>query len=340
MADLRTHYMGLELKNPVIAGASNLVTDVYKLRKLEEAGVAAFVYKSLFEEQVHLENLENYELKTEYEERNAEQVTLFPNSHSVLESPDDYFLNLRKARDTVSVPLFASVNAINEEVWVDYAIKAEATGVDGLELNFYSIPVEAGKSRETIEKIQVETLRKVKAAVKIPVSVKLSPFYTNPVSFIAELDKAGADGVVIFNRMLQPDIDIFTEQHTMPYNLSNSDDNKLTLRFTGMLFSSIRASVCSSTGIFSGNDVIKMILAGADAVQVVSTIYRNGVDVIKSIIEETSKWMEGHGYENIEAFRGKLSLKNAENKLPYTRAQYIDFMMNSGDIMKKFKTLS
>lgn len=340
MADLRTKYMGIELKSPIIAGASNLVTDLHALRKLEEAGVAAIVYKSLFEEQVELENLELSELRTEYEERNAEQITLFPNSHSVQESPDDYLFNLKKARETVSVPLFASLNAISDKVWVEYAVKVAATGIDGLELNFYSLPDESGKERLTIEARQLETLRKVKAAVKIPVSVKLSPYYTNPVKFIGDLDSAGADAIVIFNRLLQPDIDIFEEKHTMPYNLSNSEDNRLPLRFAGMLYDNIKASVCTSTGVYSGNDVIKMILAGADAVQAVSTIYRNGTDVIGSMNDEVSKWMDGHGYKTIDDFRGKLSLKKSSNKLPYKRAQYIDYMMNSSDIIKKYKTLN
>ncbi len=340
MADLRTKYMGIELKSPIIAGASNLVTDIHKLRKLEESGVAAIVYKSLFEEQVELENLELYELKTEYEHRHAEQVTLFPNSQSVPESPDDYLLHLRKAREALSIPLFASLNAVRDEVWVEYAVKAAETGVDGLELNFYSLPDESGSDRESIEMQQVETLRKVKAAVKIPVAVKLTPYYTNTLRFISGLDKAGADAVVVFNRLIQPDIDIFAEQHTMPYNLSSSDDNRLPLRFTGMLHGNVKASVCTSTGVYSANDVVKMILAGADAVQVVSTLYRNGVEVVKSMNEEIEKWMEGHGYSNLDSFRGKLSMKKSENKLPYTRAQYIDFLLNSGDIMKKYRALS
>ncbi len=340
MADLRTKYMGLELKSPIIAGASNLVTDIHKLRKLEEAGIGAIVYKSLFEEQVELENLELFELRTEYEHRHAEQVTLFPNSQAVPESPDDYLLNLRKAREAVSVPLFASLNAVSDEVWVEYAAKAADTGVDGLELNFYSLPDESGDDRATIEKKQVETLRKVKAAVKIPVAVKLTPYYTNTLRFIAELDRAGADAVVVFNRLLQPDIDIFSETHTMPYNLSSSEDNRLPLRFTGMLHGNVGASVCTSTGVYSANDVIKVLLAGADAVQVVSTLYRNGVEVVKSMNEEIEKWMDGHDYAAIDSFRGKLSMKKSDNKLPYTRAQYIDFMMNSGDIMKKYRALS
>jgi dihydroorotate dehydrogenase (fumarate) len=332
--------MGIELKNPVIAGASNLVTDIVNLKKLEEAGSAAIVYKSLFEEQVQLENLQLYELKTEYEDRNAEMITLFPNSHSVPSSPLDYLLSLKKARDAVSIPLIASLNAITDDVWVEYAVKIAETGVDGLELNFNTLPADTGSKPGTIEKKQTETLRKVKSSVSIPVSVKLSPFYTDLSGFISGLDNAGTDGVVIFNRLLQPDIDIFSVKHVFPYNLSSSDDNKLPLRYTGMLYGNIKASICATTGIYSGNDVIKMILAGADAVQVVSTLYRNGIDVISSIIEDISKWMEVHGYESPEGFRGKLSFRKAENKLPYQRAQYIDFMMNAGDILRKYRALS
>jgi dihydroorotate dehydrogenase (fumarate) len=332
--------MGLELKSPIIAGASNLSMDIHKLHKLEEAGVAAIVYKSLFEEQVQLENLELSELKTEYEHRHAEQVTLFPNSQSVPESPDDYLLHLRKAREAISIPLIASLNAVTDEVWVDYARKIEQTGVAGIELNFYSLPEEASGEHGAIERRQVETLRKVKDAVKIPVSVKLTSYYTNAMAFITELDKAGADAVVVFNRLLQPDIDIYTEKHTMPANLSSSEDHRLPLRFTGMLHGNIKASVCTSTGIYSANDVIKMLLAGADVVQVVSTLYRNGEDVIRSMTEEVGKWMDNRGYKNLDSFRGKLSMKKSENKFAYTRAQYIDFMMNSGDIMKKYRALS
>ena len=339
MSDLRTTYMGIELKSPIIAGASNLVTDIHNLRKLEEAGIGAIVYKSLFEEQVQFENLEVSELKTEYEERHAEQITLFPRSGSMSESPNEYLLNLKKAREAVSVPLFASLNALTDDVWVEYAVKIAETGVSGIELNFYSLPDDSGDQGMTIEKLYAETLRKVKAAVKIPVAVKLSPYYTNPVTFINDLDKAGADGIVIFNRLLQPDIDIFEEKHTMPYNFSSSDDNRLPLRYAGMLHGNIRASVSTSTGVYSGNDVVKMLLAGADTVQVVSTMYRNGIEVVKSMNEEVARWMDGHGYKTIDAFRGKLSLKKAENKMPYRRAQYIDLMVNSEDIMKKLKSL-
>jgi len=339
MADLRTHYMGLELKNPIIAGASSLTTDTEKLKKMEAAGASAIVYKSLFEEQVQLENLELFELKTEYEDRNAEMVTLFPNSSSVPSSPTEYLLKLRRAREAVTIPLFASLNALNDDTWIEYAIKVAETGINGIELNFYTLPVDSGVMRDTIESKQTETFRKVKGAVNIPVAVKLSPFYTNPLQFISALDKAGADAIVIFNRLLQPDVDIYNERHTFPYNLSSSEDLRLPLRFTGILYGNINASVCSTTGIYSGGDVIKMILAGADAVQVVSVMYRNGIDALRSMTEEIEKWMDAKGYADTDSFRGKLSLKDTRLKLTYQRAQYLDFMMNAGDILKKYRII-
>lgn len=339
MADLRTRYMGMELKNPIIAGASNLTTDTENLKKMEAAGASAIVYKSLFEEQVQLENLELFELKTEYEDRNAEMVTLFPNSHSVPSSPTEYLLQLRRAREAVTIPLFASLNALNDDTWIEYAIRVAETGINGIELNFYTLPVESGVKRDTIESKQTETLLKVKGAVNIPVAVKLSPFYTNPLQFISALDKAGADAIVIFNRLLQPDVDIYNERHTFPYNLSNSEDNRLPLRFAGILYGNTNASVCSTTGIYSGGDVIKMILAGADAVQVVSAMYRNGIDTVRSMTEEIEKWMDAKGYADTDSFRGKLSLKDTRLKQTYHRAQYLDYMMNAGDILKKYRII-
>jgi dihydroorotate dehydrogenase (fumarate) len=339
MANLTTKYMGLELKNPVIVGANNLTTNIDNLKRIEKAGAAAIVYKSLFEEQIQLENLELYEQKTEYEERNAEMITLFPNSRSESKYPTDHLLKLKKAKESVSIPVFASLNAINNETWVDYARKIEETGVDGIELNFYTVPEKPDKEYEDIEKKQLKILKQVKSAVSIPVSVKLSPFYTNPLQVISGLDKAGANGFVLFNRLFQPDINIDTEKHYSPFNLSNKEDNRLPMRFAGLLYGKIGASICANTGIFNGNDVIKMILAGSDCVQIVSTLYLNQIEVIGSIINEIEKWMDSKGYNSIDGFKGKLSRENSENKLPYSRAQYIDFMMTTTEILNKYKVI-
>ncbi len=340
MADLKTKYLGLELKNPIIVGASNIVTNPENLKRIEKAGAAAIVYKSLFEEQIQFENLELFERMTEYEERNAEMITLFPNSKSDPSYPEEHLLNLKRAKESLSIPVIASLNAINDETWIEYARKIEETGVDAIELNFYTVPEKFDKGYEEIEKKQVKTLSAVKAAVKIPVSVKLSPFYTNPLSFISDLDKAGADGVVLFNRLFQPDIDIETEKHQFPFNLSNSEDKRLPLRFAGLLYGNVRASICTNTGILSGKDVIKMILAGTDCVQVVSTLYLNQIEVISSIVHEIEKWMDLKGYNNIDDYKGKLSRKRSENELPYRRAQYFDFIMSTSEILKKYKIIN
>jgi dihydroorotate dehydrogenase (fumarate) len=340
MADLRTKYMGLELKNPIIVGASNLASNLQNLKRLEDAGAAAIVYKSVFEEQVQLENLEFYERKTEYEERHAEMITLFPSSKAEDLDIGSHLIAIKEAKQSVSIPVFASINALLNETWVDFAKQLEKTGVDGLELNFYTLPEKTYVDFVNIEKFQVEVLRDVKAAVKIPVSVKLSPFYTNPLKLISELDNAGADAVIMFNRLFQPDIDIQTEKHNFPYSLSNSEDNRLPLRFAGLVFNTIKASVCTNSGIIWGSDVIKMILAGSDAVQVVSTLYLNKLEVIGSMLDDIEKWMDKKGYSTIDSFKGKLSKKNSENKLPYERAQYIDFMANTSSILSKYKTIN
>ena len=339
MANLQTKYMGLDLKNPIIVGANNLVTNTDNLKRIEKAGAAAIVYKSLFEEQIQLEDLELSELRTEYEERNAEMITLFPNSKSDYSFPEEHFLNLKRAKESVTIPVIASLNAINNDTWVEYAKKIEETGVDAIELNFYTVPEKFNEEFEDVEKKQTETLIKVKAAVSIPVSVKLSPFYTNPLKLIHNMDEAGANGFVLFNRLFQPDIDINSEKPLYSNNLSNSEDQRLPLRFAGLLYGNTKASICSNSGIMNGQDVVKMILAGADCVQIVSTLYLNQIEVIIPIIHEIEKWMDSKGYNTIESFRGKLSRKNSESKLPYDRAQYMDFMMTTSEILKKYKVL-
>jgi len=340
MANLKTKYMGLELKNPIIVGANNLVTDPENLKKIEKSGAAAVVYKSLFEEQIQLENLEQYEIKTEYNDRNAEMVTLFPAGRENESYPLRHLINLKKAKESVSIPVFASLNAIADDTWVEFAKELEKTGVDGLELNFYTTPEKFERTAEEVEKRQLNTFKKVKSALKIPVSVKLSPFYTNPLKLISELDKAGADAIVIFNRLFQPDIDVDSEELRSPYSLSNSEDNRLPLRFSGLLYKNIKASVCASSGIFSGYDVVKMILSGSDCVQVVSTLYLNQITVIESMLEEIEKWMDSKGYGTIDSFRGKLSKKRLKDPQAFHRAQYMDFEMSTAAILKKYRVIN
>jgi dihydroorotate dehydrogenase (fumarate) len=339
MANLKTMYMGLELKSPVIVGANNLVKTTDNLKRMEAAGAGAIVYKSLFEEQVLLENLELSERLTEYEDRHAEMITLFPDINTGHSEIEDHLVAVRRAKEAVSIPVFASLNCVYEQTWVDYAKKLAETGVDGLELNFYIVPEKFDIDHVDIEMKQLSVLKAVRSVVNLPLAVKLSPFYSNPLKFISDLDDAGANGFVLFNRLFQPDIDIETEQHHFPYNLSNREDNRLPLRFAGLLYGNINASVCSNSGILNGSDIVRMILAGADTVQVVSSLYLNQIEYISTMLDELSKWMDSKNYGDLASFRGKLSRKKSENKLPYHRAQYMDFMKTTSEILKKYKAI-
>ena len=332
--DLSTTYLGLKLKNPIIVGASNLVTDLDFLKKLEEAGASAIVYKSLFEEQIQLENLENYQAEEDYGTRHAEMSSMFPVSEDA--GPAEFLFNLSKAKQSLKIPLIASLNAVYDDTWYEYAKKIEETGADAIELNFYAVPREFDIDDNSILQEQMDTLEGVKKAVKIPVSVKLSPFYTNPLYCIGELDKKGADGFVLFNRLFQPDIDLEKEKLHYPYMLSNEEDNRLPLRFAGLLYGNIKGNICSNTGIFTGRDVIKMIIAGADCVQVVSTIYRHGPKQIGKILEEMEEWMKVKNYNSISDFKGKLAKVNIKDPYAYQRAQYVDILMRSNEIFNKF----
>ena len=334
MADLRTTFMGVELKNPIILGASSLVEDLNAIKKIERAGVAAIVYRSLFEEQINLEQIQLGEMVGEYSDRNAEMVNIFPEIKHC--GAGEHLYNLTKLVKSVSIPVFASLNALNDQTWEDYAVQLEQTGIAGLELNFYDVPTDADNDSSKIEVHQLKILKKLKKLVKIPISVKLSPFYANPLNFIAQADKNGANGVVIFNRFFQPEINIENEEFFFPFDLTHDKDYQVTLRFAGLLFGNISGDICASRGISDGKDVIKMLLAGAGSVQVVSAIYKNKATHITSMIETLESWMDAKGYKTIDEFKGKLSMKMCKDPYAYRRAQYVDILMKSTEIFKKY----
>jgi len=323
--DFTTKYLGLELKNPIIVGASNLVIDVKMLQSLEESGAAAIVYKSLFEEQVNLEHLQMEEEMGEYAERNAEMTTVFP--QDIYEAgPDEFLMHFKEARKAVSIPLIASLNAVFDDTWYEWAKKLEDAGADALELNFYNNPREFDMGGNAIIQEELDVIAGVKKVVNIPVSVKLSSFYTNPLYVFNEMDKKGVDGLVLFNRLFQPDINIDSEKMHFPYNLSSKQDNRLPLRYAGMLYGNINCDVCANTGIFDAEDVIKMILAGANTVQVVSTLYKHGPQQIQKILEDMEIWMANKQYGSLDDFRGNLSMKKVKDPFAYRRAQYVIFL--------------
>ena len=331
MKNLKTTYMGIEIDNPIIIGASNMATDLDNLKRAEELGAAAIVYKSLFEEQIQLETLQLDEKLAEFNDINAEMLTMHPKIEH--EGPDEHLMNIRKAKESLSIPLLASLNAVNEYTWIKYARLLSQTGIDGIELNFYQTPLDFNKDAKEIEGEQINIVKEIRKYLSIPISVKLSSDYSNILNFIKKIDQAGVDAVVLFNSFFQPDIDVISEKHIKSFNLSNEGDYKKSLRYAGLLFNNIRADICSSYGIFTGADVIKLILSGSSCVQVVSTLYKNGLKQINHIKEKLEEWMDIKNYKSIDEFRGKL-YKNKLNSNPfiYKRAQYVDLLINSEEI--------
>lgn len=337
MKNLETNFMGIKLSNPIILGASSISSSIEQLQKAELYGAGAVVYKTLFEEQVQLESLQLDEQLSMYDDIHAEMTRI----ESQIEHSDiDYHLSrLQKTKESLSIPVFASLNAVNKESWIRYAKMIEQTGVDGIEVNLYQTPTNFDITGERIEQRQVDIVKEIKSQVSIPVSVKLSSEYSNVLNFVKKLDDLNVDAFVLFNSFFQPDININKEKHAKAFNLSHKGDYKHSLRYSGMLYGNINADICSNKGIYTGEDAIKLILSGATTIQVVSAIYKHGLERIGEIKKDISEWMDKKGYSSIDEFRGKLSNKNLdtnENTLIYKRAQYIDLLMSSDSIFGDF----
>lgn len=331
MKNLKTIYMGIELDNPLILGACNMSNNIDDLLKAEDNGVGAIVFKSLFEEQVQLERLQLEEKLTEYDNVHAEMLTTHPKIE--FSDTEKHLVKLRKAKERLSVPLIASLNAVNENSWLEYATELAQTGVDGLELNLYQTPTDFEVESKEIEDYQISIVKKIKEKLSLPVSVKLSSEYTNVLTLIKKMDAVGVDGFVLFNAYYQPDININTLKHKRNFNLSKKGEYRKTMRYAGMLFGQIDADVCSSRGIFDGEDIVKHILSGSVCVQMVSSLYKNGLEQIGVAKKQLSEWMEEKEFNSIEEFRGKMAQKNlVPGSMVYKRAQYVDLLMRSDNI--------
>ena len=325
MADLRTTYMGIELKNPIVVGACSLSKQIDTIKQIEAAGAGALVLKSIFEEQIQLERGKLEDELSQYEELYAEAITLFPGiEHS---GPKEHLYWVSEAKKAVSLPLIASLNAVNEETWADYAVQLAETGVDGLELNFYSLPLNPELSSNEIEKRELEVFARVREAVKIPIAVKLHPYYTSMMHLVTAFDRLGANAVVLFNRLFQPDLSIEKATEHVQLVLGDAKDSLLPLRWTALLHGRVKADIVSSGGIMTGRDAVKMILVGATAVQVVSTLYKHKVSHLGEMLAEISTWMDGKGHRSLADFRGKASKRNVTDPWAFERGQYIKALL-------------
>lgn len=325
MKDLTTSLLGITIKSPIVLGACNLSLNIEKLKELEEAGVGAIVFKSLFEEQIQYEAYELEEQLTLYNDRNAEQINLFP--HVEHSGTAEHIINVKKAVEALTIPVIASINCVYEESWVQYAKELEATGIAALELNFYDTPKKFERAADQIEDYQVHIIKAVKKAVKIPVQVKISPFYTNPLNLIKRFDLAGADGYILFNRFLLPGINSEKEEFELDWDYSSPYDKLLSIRMAGLLFNKIDGDIIGNAGIYDADDILGLILSGANSVQMVSAVYMHGAAHIKRTLQELSDWMEKKSYNSLSDFRGKLSNEKVLDKRNYTRSQYVDILL-------------
>jgi dihydroorotate dehydrogenase (fumarate) len=325
MAELRTRYMGIDLPNPILVGACSLSKQVDSIRQMEAAGAGGLVIKSLFEEQVQLEQGKFEDERSRFDELYGEAVNLFPKTPHA--GPKEHLFWIGETRKAVKMPLFASLNAVNPETWVEWSRRLQDTGVDGLELNFYSLPLDPALASSEIEKRELDAFAKVRAAVKIPIAVKLHPYYTNMLGVAEAFSKAGANALVLFNRLFQPDVSLETESERAVLTLSNSADSQLALRWMALLHGRVKSDLVASTGIMTGRDALKMVLGGATAVQVVSTLYRNRISHIAEMLSEMRTWMDGKRYTKLEDFRGKASKQRVKDPWAYERGQYIKALL-------------
>jgi len=337
MADLSTRYLGISLENPIIAGASKLTGDLATIRKLEDAGVSAIVTSSLFEEQIRIERerLEDYFL----DRGGMHQTELNLPSYSPFCYPEDHLQWLKKVKEEVRIPVIASLNASRRETWVHWSQMMEDCGVDGLELNFYSTPLDPGKDGSEIEDEHVQILLEVTEKVDLPIAVKMSPFYTNPLNMASRFSKAGAGGLVLFNRFFQPDIDPERLKHIFRFDLSQPMENRLPLRYIALLHGKIHSDLCASTGIHTKEDLVKMILAGATAVQMVSGIYLKGMEIIRELQRGLEEWMDSRGMENLKDMKGKMDKARSSDPHAYERAQYVKILLQSHESVQGYPLL-
>ena len=321
--DLSTKYLGMKLRTPLVASASPLSQEISGIRSLEDAGASAVVLYSLFEEQLRQEALELERDLTAGTESFAESLTYFPQSSEYHTGPEGYLNHIRKAKEAVDIPIIASLNGATLGGWTKYAKQIEQAGADAIECNIYFIPTNMAVSGSDAELLYTDILREVKTAVHIPVAVKLSPFFSNLANMAKRLDQMGTDGLVLFNRFYQPDIDLEELEIKPNVLLSGPQDLRLPLTWIGILYGRIRANLAATSGVHGPQDVIKLLMVGADVTMMCSALLRHGIGHLRHVEQGVREWMEGHEYESVQQMQGSMSQLRCPDPGAFERAQYM-----------------
>ncbi|MDX1636346.1 MAG: dihydroorotate dehydrogenase-like protein [Balneolaceae bacterium] len=322
--NLETRYLGIPLKNPLVPSASPLSSDLDTVRRLEDAGASAIVMYSLFEEQITKENEALDHFLTTHGESHAEALSYFPQPreyHNL--NAEEYLIQIQKLKSVVDIPVIASLNGVSKGGWISYAKNMEEAGADAIELNIYYVVGDPTMTSDTVEQMYVDDLEAVKETVDIPVAVKLGPYFSSFGNMAVRLEQAGADGLVLFNRFYQPDIDLDTLKVEPSLKLSSSFEKRLPLRWIAMLRPHLQASLAATTGIHTAEDVAKMILAGADVTMMASVLLRDGIKALGNIRSNLILWMEENEYSSVDEMRGAMSSASVADPSAFERANYI-----------------
>jgi dihydroorotate dehydrogenase (fumarate) len=323
MPDLSTTYLGLNLKNPLVVSAGPLCKDIGNVLRMEDAGASAVVLHSLFEEQITLESQDLDRNLSAGAESFAESLSYFPDMGTFQIGPEGYIEHIRKAKEAVDIPVIGSLNGVSTGGWIRYAKLIEEAGADALELNIYFLAVNPETAGSQIEDLYVELVSHIKASVRIPVAVKLGPYFSSFTNIANRLDKAGADGLVIFNRFYRPDYDLEALEVVPNLALSTSSELLLRLYAAATLYGRIKADMAITGGVHTVEDVLKSMMAGGKAAMMTSALLKHGIDHVKTLNADLVKWMEEHEYESIQQMQGSMSMKSVAQPAAYLRANYM-----------------
>jgi dihydroorotate dehydrogenase (fumarate) len=321
--DLTTGYLGLKLRTPLVASSSPFCKDIGNILRLEDAGASAIVLHSLFEEQLQVESGELDRFLTENSDSYGEAVSYFPEMGAYNLGPEPYLNHIRKAKESVDVPVIGSLNGVSTGGWIRYAQMMEQAGADALELNIYYLPTDLEMTAQKVEEMYFDLVSHVKASVRVPVAVKLGPFFTALAHFATRLDAAGADGLVLFNRFYQPDFDLEALEVVPNLVLSDSHELRLRLHWAALLYNRIRPDLAITGGVHTAEDVVKGVMAGARCTMMTSALLRHGIPYLEKVEEDLIDWMEEHEYESIRQMRGSMSSQTVAEPAAFERANYM-----------------
>jgi len=323
---LQTTYMGMKLDSPIVVSACTLSEQTSNIVKMEDSGAGAVVLFSLFEEQIRQEEAKFKGVMAETSFAFAEAADYFPNLDDFNVGVDEYLDNIRKAKERVKIPIIASLNGVTNEGWIDYSRQMEQAGADGIEVNIFFIPSDVKMSSAEVEHRYLNIIEAIKATVKIPVAVKLNPYFSSTGNMALRMQKAGADSLVLFNRFYQPDFDINKLSITNDLHYSVASEIRLPLLWIALLYGKVNLSLAATTGVQSVVEVVKYLLAGADVVMTASTLYKNGITYLKDMNKDLEIWMDMMGFDNLDAFKGSMSQQNISDPSAYQRANYIKIL--------------